>query len=50
MISVIESGPELKVLANNDFGEPIAATPALVDGQVFVRTRTRLFCIGDEAK
>ncbi len=31
VVSVIESGPEQKVLANNDFGEPIAATPALVD-------------------
>jgi hypothetical protein len=50
VISVIESGPELKVLANNDFGEAIAATPALVDGQIFVRTRTKLFCIADEAQ
>jgi len=50
VVSVIESGPEQKVLANNDFGEPIAATPALVDGQIFLRTRTRLYCIADEAK
>ena len=50
VVSVIESGPEPKVLANNDFGEPIAATPALVDGQIFLRTRTRLYCIADEAK
>ena len=50
VVSVLESGPEQKVLANNDFGEPIAATPALVDGQIFVRTRTKLYCISEEVK
>lgn len=50
VVSVIESGPEQKVLSRNDMGEPIAATPALVDGQIFLRTRTKLFCIANETK
>ncbi|MDA1229408.1 MAG: PQQ-binding-like beta-propeller repeat protein [Planctomycetota bacterium] len=50
VVSVIESGPEQKILANNDMGEAIAATPALVDGHVFLRTRTKLYCIADMAK
>ena len=50
VVSVLESSPEQKVLANNDMGEAIAATPAIVDGQIFLRTRTKLYCIANEAK
>ncbi len=50
VVSVIESGPEQKILANDDMGEAIAATPALVDGHIFLRTRTKLYCIADMAK
>jgi outer membrane protein assembly factor BamB len=48
VVTVLESGPELKVLAQNDMGEATAATPAIADGRLFIRTRTRLFCIADE--
>ena len=43
-IAVIEAGPELRVLRVNDLDEEIFATPALVDGAVFVRTGSRLHC------
>lgn len=49
-VTVLESGPKLKVLARNDMQEPIAATPAIVDGQLFLRTRTKLYCIADSPK
>lgn len=49
-IVVLAAGPELKVLAKNDMGEGCVATPALADGRVFVRTRTKLYCFGAPAK
>ena len=44
-VVVLENGPELKILAKNDMGEGILGTPAIADGRLFVRTRSRLFCI-----
>jgi outer membrane protein assembly factor BamB len=41
-IAVIEAGPELRVLRVNDVADEIFGTPALVDGAVLVRTRSRL--------
>jgi outer membrane protein assembly factor BamB len=37
-----DSGEELAV---NDMGEPCIGTPAIADGQIFLRTRTQLWCI-----
>ncbi len=47
-IVVLENGPDYKVLARNDMEESIAGTPAISDGRLFVRTRTKLFSIGSE--
>jgi outer membrane protein assembly factor BamB len=44
-IVVLASGPQLKVLARNDMGESIVGTPAIADGRLYVRTRTKLYCI-----
>jgi outer membrane protein assembly factor BamB len=46
-IVVLASGPELKVLARNDLGEAIINSPALADGRIYVRTRTKLYCFGE---
>jgi outer membrane protein assembly factor BamB len=40
------SGETPEVLAKNDFGEAIFATPAVIDGMVLARTAGRLFAIG----
>jgi outer membrane protein assembly factor BamB len=37
---------ELEVLARNDLGEKIWATPALGDGVIYVRTERRLHAFG----
>lgn len=38
---------ELKVIAENKLdGEQTVATPVLADGQIFIRTRESLYCIG----
>jgi hypothetical protein len=34
------------VLHTADFGEEIFATPALVDGKIYVRTANHLYCFG----
>lgn len=43
-ITVWKTGPALEVLAQNELGERIMATPALVDGRVYVRTEAHLYC------
>ncbi|GIW82676.1 MAG: serine/threonine protein kinase [Gemmatales bacterium] len=45
-IKVIRAGPKFELLARNDLGEEIVATPALAHGRLFIRTRGHLFCIG----
>jgi outer membrane protein assembly factor BamB len=45
---VLEAGAEWKLLAVNDLGEEVTATPALVDGRVYVRTRDSLYCFTAE--
>ena len=47
-IVVLENGPKLKVLARNVLGETMAATPAIADGRIFVRTREHLFCFASK--
>ena len=36
---MLQQGPKLKVLAKNDIGEDIIATPAIADGRIFIRGR-----------
>jgi len=43
VLSVIADADRLEVLARNDFGEPIVATPALADGHIYVRTARHLY-------
>jgi len=42
-ISVLKAGAEWEVLAVNDFGEEISATPALSNGRIYVRTRSAIY-------
>jgi outer membrane protein assembly factor BamB len=46
VMTVIEPGPALKVVAKNTLGEPAYASPAISQGQLFIRTEKGLFCIG----
>ncbi len=47
VVSVLEAGPEQKLLAVNDLGEEILATPALAPGRLYLRTAGALWCFGD---
>ena len=46
VVVVFEAGEVLKVLARNDLGEEIVATPAIVDGKLYVRTEHHLYAFG----
>ncbi|MBI4327520.1 MAG: PQQ-binding-like beta-propeller repeat protein [Chloroflexi bacterium] len=43
---IIKPGPEFNLIARNELGERCFASPAISQGQVFVRGDQRLFCIG----
>ncbi len=45
-IAVLANSAELKILATNNMGEDCIATPAISDGMLYIRTRTKLYCIG----
>lgn len=46
-VLVIDPSDKMKVLAKNQLGESIAATPAVVDNTLYVRTDKHLFAFGD---
>ena len=43
-VAVLSAGPQWEILALNDMGDEIHATPAVADGRLFVRTNSRLYC------
>jgi len=49
VVTVFAVGDELRVLARNDLGERISATPALLGGRVYVRTDGGLYAFGEVA-
>ena len=44
---VIQAGDTLEVLAVNDLKETITATPAVIEGKLYVRTANHLFAFGE---
>jgi len=49
MTVVVKAGPAFQVLAENDFDDYTLSSPAVSEGQVFIRTATHLYCIGKRA-
>jgi outer membrane protein assembly factor BamB len=43
---VVKAGPTFQVLAENDFDDYTLSSPAVSEGQIFIRTATHLYCIG----
>lgn len=43
-VSVLSSFAEWKTLHDEDFGEDIYATPAIVEGRIYLRTNGHLYC------
>jgi outer membrane protein assembly factor BamB len=46
VVVVLDAGEELKILATNTLDGAILATPALVDGAIYVRTESHLYAFG----
>jgi outer membrane protein assembly factor BamB len=47
-VVVLDAGADrLEVLSRNDLGEPVFATPAIVDGVIYLRTEKHLFAFGE---
>ena len=43
---VLKAGPAFEVLSENKFDEYTLASPAVSDGQIFLRTTSALYCVG----
>ena len=43
-LTVLKPGADWEVLQTNDMGDPCYATPAIIDGKIYVRTTTALYC------
>ena len=48
--TIIRPGPKFDVVAKNPLGEKISASPAISQGQIFLRSHRHLFCIGTKKK
>jgi len=44
--SVVKAGPQFEVMAENNFNEYCLSSPAISDGQIFIRTTNHLYCVG----
>jgi len=49
LTSVVKAGPAFEVLAENALNEYCLSSPAVSDGQIFIRTSGALYCIGKRA-
>jgi hypothetical protein len=47
VVTVLRSAADFEVLAENELGESIRATPALVDGKIYLRTAGHLYAYGE---
>jgi len=46
ILAVVRAGKDWDLVASNDLGEPLFATPALSDGRIYVRGQKTLFSFG----
>ncbi len=47
--TIVKPGPTLEVVAEHALGENCYASPAIAQGQLFVRAEKHLYCIGNQA-
>jgi outer membrane protein assembly factor BamB len=46
VMTVVKPGPKFEVVTRNDIGEDMRASPAISEGQMFLRGVKNLYCIG----
>jgi hypothetical protein len=44
---VLRAAPKFEIIATNPLGELSNSTPALSDGEIFIRTHGALYCIAE---
>jgi outer membrane protein assembly factor BamB len=47
IVTILQTGDRLNVVANNDFDEPIYATPAVAGNRIYLRTESHLYALGE---
>ena len=47
VVAVFRAGDTLEILARNALGEPILATPAIGEGNLYLRTKSQLYAFGE---
>ena len=50
VMTIVRPGPPFEIVAKNELGEETYASPAISEGQIFLRGAEHLFCIGDGSK
>jgi len=45
-ITVVKAGDAFEVLAHNDLGDPIIASPAMAENALYIRSAKRLWAFG----
>ena len=50
VMHIVRAGEKYELVARNELGEKTYASPALSDGQIFLRSFKQLYCIGKAAK
>lgn len=50
LTTVLRAGDKFEVLAENDLKDYCLSSPAISDGQIFIRTTGHLYCIGKRVK
>jgi hypothetical protein len=50
VVTVIKADDIFQVLSRNEIEEPIMATPAIVDGTIYIRAAGYLFAFGQTSK
>lgn len=47
LCTLVKAGPAFELVAENDLKEMTLATPAVLDGRIYFRTRQSLICVGE---
>ena len=50
LTTVVKAGPKFEVLAENALNDYCLSSPAISNGQIFIRTALHLYCIGNKPK
>jgi hypothetical protein len=49
-MKIVKAGPKFEVVAENKLDDLTYASPAISDGELFIRGEKRLYCIGSAAE